>query len=108
MIFHKSETIEQHHPKFWEDVQSAATMISTKGKGWQREEGYKGQNQDKGGYKGQDSGGYKGKNMHKGGYKGQDKGGYNGENQNTIPPTSEPSEPLRRDSSTKKSQRERS
>ena len=42
MIFHKGETIEQHHPKFWEDVQSAATEITTKGKGWEREEGYKG------------------------------------------------------------------
>ena len=78
MILHKSETIEQHHPKFWEDVQSAATEITMKGKGreekgkgWQREEGYKG--------------GYKGQRQYKGVYKGQDKsqdkGGYKGNNQ---------------------------
>ena len=67
MIFRKHETIEHHRPKFWEDVQSAASEITTKGKGWQREEEYKG--------------GHKGQNQYKGGYKGQDKGGYKGKNQ---------------------------
>ena len=62
LVFHKTGDIEQHHPKFWLDVQSVADQISRKGKGWQREEGYKG------GYKGQDKGkeGYKGKERDKG------------------------------------------
>ena len=67
MVFHKSEAIEHHYPKFWEDVQTAASEITMKGKGWQREEGYKG--------------GYKGQNQYKGGYKEQDKGGHKGKNQ---------------------------
>ena len=56
------------------DVQSLAEQISRKGKGRQREEGYKG------GYKGQDKSkeGYKGKNRDKGGYK----GGYKGKDKN--------------------------
>ena len=51
-----------------------AEQISRKGKGWQREEGYKG------GYEGQDKGkeGYKGKDRDKGGYK----GGYKGKDKN--------------------------
>ena len=67
MVFHKSEAIEHHYPKFWEDVQIAASEITMKGKGWQREGGFKG--------------GCKGQNQYKGGYKGQDKGGYQGKNQ---------------------------
>ena len=69
-----TDDIEQHHPKFWLDVQSVADQISRKGKGWQREEG------DKGGYKGQNKGkeGYKGKDWDKGGYK----GGYKGKDKN--------------------------
>ena len=59
MVFHKSEAIEHHYPKFWEDVQTAANEI-------------------KGGYKGKCKGGYKGKNQYKGEYKGKDKGGYKG------------------------------
>ena len=42
LVFHKTDDIEQHRPKFWLDVQSVADQISRKGKGWQREEGYKG------------------------------------------------------------------
>ena len=74
MIFHRTDAIEQHYPKFWEDVQAVADQISRKGKGWQREEGHKG------GYKGQDKGkgGYKGKDQDKGGYK----GGYKGKDKN--------------------------
>ena len=74
LVFHKTDDIEQHHPKFWLDAQSVAEQISRKGKGWQREEGYKG------GYKGQDKGkeGYKGKDRDKGGYK----GGYKGKDKN--------------------------
>ena len=67
LVFHKSEAIEHHYPKFWEDVQTAASDITMKGKGWQRGEGYKGE--------------HKGQNQYKGGYKGQDKGGYKGKNQ---------------------------
>ena len=67
IVFHRSEVTEHRYPKFWEDVQTAASEITMKGKGWQREEGYKG--------------GYKGQNQYKGGYKGQDKGGYKGKNQ---------------------------
>ena len=37
LVFHKTDDIEQHHPKFWLDVQSVADQISRKGKGWQRE-----------------------------------------------------------------------
>ena len=74
LVFHKTGDIEQHRPKFWLDVQSGADQISRKGKGWQREEGYKG------GYKGQDKGkeGFKGKDRDKGGYK----GGYKGKDKN--------------------------
>ena len=74
LIFHKTDEIEQHRPKFWLDVQAVADQISRKGKGWQREEGYKG------GYKGQDKGkgGYKGKDQDKGGYK----RGYKGKDKN--------------------------
>ena len=81
VVFHKTDDIEQHHPKFWLDVQSVADQISRKGKGWQREEGYKGgykrQNKGKEGYKGkgwekgEHKGGYKGKDKNKGGYKGK-------------------------------------
>ena len=74
MISHKADATARHYPRFWEDVQAVADQISRKGKGWQREEGYKG------GYKGQDQGkgGYKGKDQGKGGYK----GGCKGKNQN--------------------------
>ena len=81
MIFHKTDAIEQHYPKFWEDVQAVADHTNRKGKGWQREEGhkggYKGQDKGKGGYKGKDQdkgghkGGYKGKEKNKGEYKGK-------------------------------------
>ena len=92
MISHKTDATEQHYPKFWEDVQAVADQISRKGKGWQKEEGYKGgykgQDHGKGGYKGKDhgkgghQGGYKGKDHGKGGYKGKD----NPQNQNPQNP----------------------
>ena len=102
MIFHKSEVIEQHYPKCWEDVQTVADEISRKGKGWQREDEYKGeykgQDHNKGGYKAKDSGGYKGKNQYKGGYKGQDKRAYKGKGKDhnpQYPPLPKPTKPLR-------------
>ena len=92
IVFHKTDDIEQHHPKFWLDVQSVSDQISIKGKGWQREEGNKGgnkgQNKGKEGYKGKDwekggyTGGYKGKDKNKGEYKG--KGNPQGNPQNPF------------------------
>ena len=32
LVFHKTDDIEQHHPKFWLDVQSVADQVSRKGK----------------------------------------------------------------------------
>ena len=88
LVFHKTDDIEQHHPKFWLDVQSVAEQISRKGKGWQREEGYKG------GYKGQDKGkeGYKGKDRDKGGYQGGYKG--KGKNKGEYKGTGNPQSPF--------------
>ena len=42
LVFRKTDDIEHHRPKFCLDVQSVADRISREGKGWQREEGYKG------------------------------------------------------------------
>ena len=70
-------------PKFWEDCQNAARVITEKGKGAKGKEGYKGQQQYKGGYKGKEKGkddsGYKGKSTswesrYQADYKGADKG----------------------------------
>ena len=87
LVFHKAEEIAERHPKFWLDVQSVAEQGTRKGKGWQRDEGYKG------GYKGENKGkeGYKGKDWEKGGYKGGYKGngkykGYQGNPQNPQNP----------------------
>ena len=56
LVFYRTDDIEQHQPKFWLNVQSVANQISGKGKGWQREEGYKRehqrQNKGKKGHKG--------------------------------------------------------
>ena len=91
IVFHRSEEIEQRHPKFWLDVQSVSEQISGKGKGWQRDEeykGYKGENKGREGYKGKDwekggyKGGFKGKDKYRGDYKG--KGNPQGNPQNPF------------------------
>ena len=92
IVPHRSEDIEQQHPKFWLDVQSVADQISRKGKGWQRDEGYKW------GYKGQNKGkeGYKCKDWEKGGYKGGCKGKdkNKGEHQGKGHPQGNPQNPF--------------
>ena len=94
IVFQRAHDIEHQFPKFWEDVQNAAAAITEKRKGSQGKEGYKGQQQYKGGYKGKEKGGesvgYKGKNAYrvdyKGGNRGQDKAWAKGKDPNPQNP----------------------